>query len=146
MVYIFILSVCRYSGIATRNSLLQIQWYCNKELIVTDTVVLQQGIHCYRYSGTATRNSLLQIQWYCNKELTVTALELHFHLVITGSFETITKPLSTTNQLSSGLWLQTRDHPSLFPAKYVLEMFNCALFCCIYCYFMLSEFILFGDM
>jgi hypothetical protein len=108
MVYIFILSVCRYSGIATRNS-------------------------------------LLQIQWYCNKELTVTALELHFHLVITGSFETITKPLSTSNQLSSGVWLQTRDHASLFPAKYVLETFNCALFCCIYCYFMLSEFILFGE-
>jgi len=79
------------------------------------TVSYGNGIHFYFLS--------MQMQLDCNKELSLLQThQLHFYLLITlitGSFETITKPLSTSNQLSSGLRLQTRDHPSLFSAKYV---------------------------
>ena len=84
---------------------------CKRNLIVS----YSNGIHFYLLS--------MQMQLNCNKELSLLQThQLHFYVLITliaGSFETITKPLSTSNQLSSGLWLQTRDHPSLFSAKYV---------------------------
>lgn len=84
---------------------------CKRNLIVS----YSNGIHFCLVS--------MQMQLNCNKELSLLQThQLHFHLLITlitGSFETITKPFSTSNQLSSGLRLQTRDHPSLFSAKYV---------------------------
>jgi len=65
--------------------------------------------------------------------------------LIKGSFETIAKSISTSTQLSSGLWLQTRDHPCLSSAKYVYRSFNNALCNFVHGYYV-SWFSIFGHL
>jgi hypothetical protein len=54
---------------------------------------------------------------------------------IAGSFETITKSISTSTKLPSRLRLQTRGHPCLYSAKYVYRTFNFASFNFLHSFF-----------